>query len=68
MSKKQRSVARSSRESEHIAQATYATQGQWAAQVLRDLGMPEYIGETGPTVDIETYRIGSKLGLGPDQF
>ena len=52
MSKKQKSVARSSCESEYIAQAMYAMQGQWAAQVFRDLGMPEYIGKNGTTVDM----------------
>jgi Reverse transcriptase (RNA-dependent DNA polymerase)/gag-polypeptide of LTR copia-type len=52
MSKKQRSVAKSSCESEYIAQAMYASQGQWAAQVFRDLGMPEYISDSGQTVDM----------------
>ena len=50
-SKKQKSVARSSCESEYIAQAMNATQGQWAAQVFQDLGIPEYIGENS-TVDM----------------
>jgi hypothetical protein len=52
MSKKQRSVARSSCESEYIAQAMYAMQGQWAAQIFQDLGMPEYIGKSKTTVDM----------------
>ena len=52
MSKKQRSVARSSCESEYIAQAMYAMQGQWTAQVFLDLGMSEYIGKNGTTVDM----------------
>ena len=52
MSKKQRSVARSSCESEYIAQSTYAMQGQWTAQVLRDLNMPEFIGLNGEKVDM----------------
>jgi hypothetical protein len=52
MSKKQKSVARSSCESEYIAQAMYATQGQWVAQVFQDLGMPEYISTNHQTVDM----------------
>lgn len=52
MSKKQRSVAKSSCESEYIAQAAYAMQGQWTAQVFTDLGMPEYIAPNHRTVDM----------------
>jgi len=52
MSKKQKSVARSSCESEYIAQAMYAMQGQWTAQIFRDLGMSEYIGKNKTTVDM----------------
>ncbi|KAI0999793.1 hypothetical protein K3495_g8404 [Podosphaera aphanis] len=37
MSKNQPSVARSSCESEYISQSMYAMQGQWTAQVFRDL-------------------------------
>ena len=43
-SKKQRSVATSSCEAEYIALATCAKQGQWIAQVFRDLQLAKYIG------------------------
>ena len=43
-SKKQRSVATSSCESEYMALALCTKQGQWIAQIFRDLGMPKYIG------------------------
>jgi hypothetical protein len=43
-SKKQRSVATSSCESEYMALASCAKQGQWFAQVFRDLGFAKYIG------------------------
>lgn len=42
-SKKQSSVSTSSAESEYISQAMYAKLGQWAAQIWKDLGVPEYI-------------------------
>jgi hypothetical protein len=41
--KKQTAVSTSSCESEYIAQATHARQGQWTAQVFKDLGVPRYI-------------------------
>ena len=44
-SKKQRSVATSTCESEYIALSTSCKQGQWIAQVFRDLGFPKYIGK-----------------------
>jgi hypothetical protein len=44
-SKKQRSVATSSCEAEYIALATCAKQGQWIAQVFRDLQLTKYIGK-----------------------
>lgn len=50
-SRKQRSVATSSTESEYMAMSMCAKQGQWIAQVLRDMGYPEYIGDTPTTVD-----------------
>ncbi|KAF7564387.1 uncharacterized protein PtrM4_152160, partial [Pyrenophora tritici-repentis] len=50
--KKQKSVATSSAESEYISQAMYAKQGQWAAQVLRDLGLHQYVNENGITVQM----------------
>lgn len=50
--KKQKSVATSSAESEYISQAMYAKQGQWAAQVLRDLGLHQYVNKNGITVQM----------------
>ncbi|KAI1507403.1 hypothetical protein Ptr86124_013654, partial [Pyrenophora tritici-repentis] len=50
--KKQKSVATSSAESKYISQAMYAKQGQWAAQVLRDLGLHQYVNENGITVQM----------------
>ena len=50
--KKQNSVATSSAESEYISQAMYAKQGQWAAQVLRDLGLHQYVNKNGITVQM----------------
>jgi hypothetical protein len=44
-SKKQRSVATSSCESEYIALSTCVKQGQWIAQIFRDLNLPKYIGK-----------------------
>lgn len=44
-SKKQRSVSTSSCESEYIALAACVKQGQWIAQILRDLGYAKYIGK-----------------------
>jgi hypothetical protein len=51
-SKKQNSVATSSTESEYISQAMFAKNGQWAAQILRDLMMPECAGKGGRTVQM----------------
>lgn len=51
-SKKQNSVATSSAEAEYISQAMYAKQGQWTAQILRDLGMPHVINANGTTVQM----------------
>jgi hypothetical protein len=45
-SKKQNSVATSSAESEYISMATNVKQGQWMGQVLRDMSMGEFVGET----------------------
>ena len=50
--KKQRSVATSSAESEYMSQAMYAKQGQWTAQIFRDLGMPECVNTNGETVQM----------------
>ena len=49
-SKKQKSVATSSCESEYMAIAMCGKQGQWIAQVFRDLSMGKYIGENPNTV------------------
>lgn len=51
-SKKQRSVATSSCEAEYIALSSSAKQGQWIAQILRDLGCPQYIRENTHTVHL----------------
>ncbi|KAI0996955.1 hypothetical protein K3495_g11229 [Podosphaera aphanis] len=51
-SKKQNSVATSSAESEYISQAMYAKQGQWTAQILRDLDIPHLIHKNGFTVQM----------------
>lgn len=40
-SKKQEFVATSRTESEYIAQAMYAKQGKWAAQIFKDMLFPE---------------------------
>ncbi|KAI0995187.1 hypothetical protein K3495_g12995 [Podosphaera aphanis] len=51
-SKKQTSVATSSAEAEYISQAMYTKQGQWIAQLLRDLRMPQVVIENGITVQM----------------
>lgn len=51
-SKKQNSVATSSAESEYISMAMFVKQGRWVAQVLKDLGKPEYISTEGDTVQV----------------
>jgi hypothetical protein len=50
--KKHNSVAMSSTESENISQAMYAKQGQWAAQICRDLGVSECVNGNGQTVQM----------------
>jgi hypothetical protein len=52
LSKVQRSVATSSTESEYIAQLTNAKTTQWLAQILRDIGCLESIGEDSKTVQM----------------
>ena len=49
-SKKQKSVATSSCESEYMAIAMCGKQGQWFGQVFRDLGMEKHIGKNSNTV------------------
>lgn len=51
-SKKQRSVATSSCESEYMALAMCSKQGQWIAQILRDLGRDIYISKNGRAVQM----------------
>lgn len=51
-SKKQRSVATSSCESEYMALAACAKQGQWFAQVLKDLGYAKFIGRNHDLVQM----------------
>ena len=51
-SKKQKSVATSSCESEYIALAMCTKQGQWIAQIFRDLELHKYIGRNGSTVQM----------------
>ncbi|TVY60796.1 Retrovirus-related Pol polyprotein from transposon TNT 1-94, partial [Lachnellula suecica] len=51
-SKKQRSIATSSCESEYIALASCVKQGQWIAQILRDLGYAKYIGKNSNLVQM----------------
>jgi hypothetical protein len=51
-SKKQRSVATSSCESEYISSASSAKQGQWVAQFFRDMRRPGYIGKNPSMVQM----------------
>jgi hypothetical protein len=51
-SKKQKSVSTSSCESEYVALASCTKQGQWVAQVLRDLDRGTYIGKDTNTVQM----------------
>jgi hypothetical protein len=58
-SKKQRSVSTSSCESEYIGMSTCCKQGQWIAQVLRDMGFPQYIGKDPRLVDMRADNQGA---------
>lgn len=58
-SRKQRSVSISSTESEYIGMATCCKQGQWLAQILRDMECPEFIGENPRTVDMRADNQGA---------
>jgi hypothetical protein len=51
-SRKQTSVSTATTEAEYIAMCSTAKQGQWIAQILRDMGYPEYVAENGMTVDV----------------
>lgn len=50
LSRKQKSVATSTAEAEYTDMAVTAKQGQWIAQVLRDMGYPQYIAKNAITV------------------
>ncbi|TVY52954.1 Retrovirus-related Pol polyprotein from transposon TNT 1-94, partial [Lachnellula suecica] len=58
-SKKQRSVAMSSTESEYIGMSSCAKQGQWIAQVLRDISFPKFVGLDLNCVDIRADNQGA---------
>jgi hypothetical protein len=58
-SRKQKSVATSSTESEYIALASIAKQSQWLAQVLRDMGHADCLGKNPNQVDIRGDNTGS---------
>jgi len=45
-------VATSSYKSEYMALAMCAKQGQWVAQIFRDLGRPQYIGKNAVKVQM----------------
>ncbi len=51
-SKRQRSVATSSCESEYMALSACVKQGQWIAQVFRDLGYAKFIGKNPSCVQM----------------
>lgn len=51
-SRKQRFVSTSSTELEYIRMSTCCKQGQWLAQVLRDMGYLEFIGKDSRVVDM----------------
>jgi hypothetical protein len=50
-SKKQTAVATATTEAEYIAMSYTAKQGQWIAQILRDLGFGGYVAKNHQTVD-----------------
>jgi hypothetical protein len=58
-SKKQRAVSTSSCESEYIGMSTCCKQGQWIAQILRDMGFSEYIGTDPGTVEMRADNQGA---------
>lgn len=49
-SKKQKAVSTATTEAEYVSMAVTAKQGQWIAQILRDMGYPEYVAPNGMTV------------------
>ena len=50
-SKKQTAVATATTEAEYVAMSTTAKQGQWVAQILRDMGYGGYVASNHQTVD-----------------
>lgn len=50
LSRKQKCVSTSTAEAEYIAMAVTSKQGQWIAQVIRDMGYPQYIAKNAMTV------------------
>jgi hypothetical protein len=50
-SKKQTAVATATTEAEYIAMSSTAKQGQWVAQILRDMGYGGYVASNHQTVD-----------------
>jgi hypothetical protein len=58
-SKKQRAVSTSSCESEYIGMSTCCKQGQWIAQILRDMRCSEYIGDDANAVDMRADNQGA---------
>ncbi|KAI1003191.1 hypothetical protein K3495_g5014 [Podosphaera aphanis] len=51
LSRKQKSVTTSTAEAEYASASIVAKLSQWMAQVLRDMGYPEYVAPNGITVD-----------------
>lgn len=51
ISRKKTSVATSTTEAEYIAMSLNAKQGQWLAQILRDIGYGKYVAKNVMTVD-----------------
>jgi hypothetical protein len=52
LSRKQKSVSTSITEAEYIAASTCAKQGVWLAQLLRDIGYAQYLGESPWTTNL----------------
>lgn len=52
-SQKQRSVATSTTEAEYTAISKGAKQAMWLAQLLRDLGFPQYLGDNPHCVSLK---------------
>ena len=52
LSRKQRSVSTSTTEAEYIAMSTCAKQAIWLAQLLRDIGYAQYLGDSPWTTNL----------------